>query len=124
VLLEEDDKENKIKNNCNNIINYLKSEELWNREVYCHKDFNKNINELKSANIQIKQIVFLYEFLEEDQEIEDRLDKLLALIKNSEKEKSKRKGEEVKVLGEGIGGEEEEEEEKEEGFEPPDDDDD
>ena len=124
MLLEEDDKENKIKNNCNNIINYLKSEELWNREVYCHKDFNKNINELKSANIQIKQIVFLYEFLEEDQEIEDRLDKLLALIKNSEKEKSKRKGEEVKVLGEGIGGEEEEEEEKEEGFEPPDDDDD
>ena len=80
---------------------------------------------MKSANIQIKQIVFLYEFLEEDQEIEDRLDKLLALIKNSEKEKSKRKGEEVKVLGEGIGGEEEEEEEeKEEGFEPPDDDDD
>ena len=106
MLLEEDDKENKIKNNCNNIINYLKSEELWNREVYCHKDFNKNINELKSANIQIKQIVFLYEFLEEDEEIEDRLDKLLALIKNSEKEKSKRKGEEVKVLGEGIGGKE------------------
>jgi hypothetical protein len=90
VLLEEDDKENKIKNNCNNIINYLKSEELWNREVYCHKDFNKNINELKSLDIQINQIVFLYEFLEEDKEIED---KLLARIKNSEKEKSKRENE-------------------------------
>ena len=58
VLLQEDDKENKIKNNCNNIINYLKSQDLWNREVYCHKDFNKNINELKSLDIQINQIVF------------------------------------------------------------------
>ena len=90
VLLQEDDKENKIKNNCNNIINYLKSQDLWNREVYCHKDFNKNINELKSLDIQINQIVFLYEFLEEDKEIED---KLLARIKNSEKEKSKRENE-------------------------------
>ena len=89
VLLQEDDKENKIKNNCNNIINYLKSQDLWNREVYCHKDFNKNINELKSLDIQINQIVFLYEFLEEDKEIED---KLLAR-KNKKKKKSKRENE-------------------------------
>ena len=33
VLFLEEDKENKIKNNCNNIVYYLKQLDLWNQEM-------------------------------------------------------------------------------------------
>ena len=70
VLFQEDDKDDKIKNNCNNIINYLKSNDFWKKET---KDFDeiflKNLNELKSMNIQINQIISFYEILGRD--IED-----------------------------------------------------
>ena len=70
VLFQEDDKDDKIKNNCNNIINYLKSTDFWKKET---KDFDeiflKNLNELKSMNIQINQIISFYEILGRD--IED-----------------------------------------------------
>jgi len=90
ILLSEEDKENKIKNNYNDIINYLKSIDLWNKETYNHKGFNKNLNELKSIKIQVKQIVSLYEFLKEDKNIEDQF---LNNINNSEKEKFKNEDE-------------------------------
>ena len=69
VLFLEEDKENKIKNNRNNIVNYLKEPDLWNQEIYEDQNFNKNINELKSINAPINQIISLYEYLCKD--IED-----------------------------------------------------
>ena len=66
VLLLEDDKQNKIKDNKNNIINYLKSEDLWIDVDIKNKQFIKNMNDLKSMNIHINQIVYLYEELGKD----------------------------------------------------------
>ena len=68
VFFPEEDKEIKIKNN-NNIINYLKSPDLWKNDLYNNEKFNKNLNELKSINIQINQVISLYETLGKD--IED-----------------------------------------------------
>lgn len=69
VLLPEEDKENKIKNNRNNTINHLKSPDLWNKEIYNNKDFQKYANELKLFNVKINQIITLYKILGSD--IED-----------------------------------------------------
>ena len=69
VLFLEDDKENKIKSNHNNIINYLKSPDLWSKDTYEEPNFYLNLNELKSADVKINQIIHLYELLGKD--IED-----------------------------------------------------
>jgi len=70
VLFLEDYKEDKIKSNRNNIINYLKAPDLWNKNLYDDaQNFYLNLNELKSINAQINQIIPLYEFLGKD--IED-----------------------------------------------------
>ena len=64
ILLLEEDKENKIKNNRNNIINYLKAPDFWKKDI--DEMLLKNLNELKSMNIQINQIISLYENLGKD----------------------------------------------------------
>ena len=69
VFFPEEDKEIKIKNNKNNIIKYLKSPDLWKNDLFNNEKFNKNLNELKSINIQINQVISLYETLGKD--IED-----------------------------------------------------
>ena len=69
VLVPEEDKEKKIKYNHNNLVNYLKSSDLWKKEIYDKEDFNKNLNELKLINAKINQIISLYEILGKD--IED-----------------------------------------------------
>ena len=69
VLLPEEDKINKIKSNRNNLVNYLKSSDLWNKEIYDNDGFNKNLNDLKKINFHINQIIYLYEVLVKD--IED-----------------------------------------------------
>jgi hypothetical protein len=69
VLFLEEDKENKLKNNRNNTLNYLKAPDLWSKEIYEDQNFNKNLNELKSINAPINQIISLYECLGKD--IED-----------------------------------------------------
>ena len=69
VLFLEEDKEKKIKSNLNNIINYLKTPDLWNKNIYENQDFNVNLNKLKIINAHINQIVDLYDKLGKD--IED-----------------------------------------------------
>ena len=69
ILFLEEDKENKIKMNHNNVINYLKSSDLWKNNIYDNENFDENLNELKLINAQISQIIYLYEFLGRD--IED-----------------------------------------------------
>ena len=88
VLLPEEDKEKKIKTNSNNIINYISSPYFWNKDIYNNKDFKKNLNELKKANIKINQIIPLYESLEKDNDVEDEF---LNRVKNLAKEKEKEK---------------------------------
>ena len=69
VLFLEGDKENKIKSNRNNVVNYLRASDLWSNDIYDHENFNGNLNELKLINAQISQIISLYEALGKD--IED-----------------------------------------------------
>ena len=72
VLYLEEDKEQKIKLNNNNIVNYLKSKDLWDKDVYNDENFNKNLIELKSFNLKINAIISLYDYLVRD--IEDNSD--------------------------------------------------
>lgn len=67
VLFREKEK-NKIKENRKNIVNYLKVPDLWDYEIYANEKFIENLNELKSYNIQINQILELYNLLVEDNE--------------------------------------------------------
>jgi len=68
VLFLEEDKEKIIQSNRNNLVNYLKSSDLWNNDITAD-DFNKNLNELKLINAKINQIIGLYDALGGD--IED-----------------------------------------------------
>lgn len=85
VLFLEEDKEKKIKSNLNNVINYLKSSDLWDKNIYENKDFNINLNNLKLINAHINQIIYLYENLGKD--IEDNF--FDDVKKQIEKEKEK-----------------------------------
>ena len=58
VLYFEEDKENKIKNNCNNIMNYL-----WDKN---NTELKDDINELEHINIKVNQIISLYEIIGND----------------------------------------------------------
>ena len=73
VLFREKDKENKIKLNRKNIVDYLKSPDLWSDEIYKNSKFNENLDELKLCNIQINNILFLYDYLiEKEKDIEEK----------------------------------------------------
>jgi hypothetical protein len=71
VLFDEKDKENKIKENKKNIINYLNAADLWDKDTFKDNKFNAELGELKKCNIQINKIIWLYDFLVEDQEEEE-----------------------------------------------------
>jgi len=62
----ENDKENNIKGNQNNIINYFDIQDIWDKATYSNRDFNKELNNLKKINIKINQILSLYDYLGED----------------------------------------------------------
>ena len=62
----EKDKENNIKQNENNVINYLNIPDLWDRATYSMGKFNEELNNLKQLNVNINQIVTLYDFLIDD----------------------------------------------------------
>jgi hypothetical protein len=71
VLFGEKDKENKIKANKKNLINYLNVEDLWNKDIYKDTKFNTDLNELKKFNIPMNKIVWLYDYLVEEEEDEE-----------------------------------------------------
>ena len=84
LFMEEDkNKEKKLGMNRNNIVNYLRASDLWDNAIYDSEDFNKNLNELKLFNVQINQILPLYDFLGKD--IEDNFcDDVNTQIENEE----------------------------------------
>jgi len=111
VLFLEEDKENKIKSNRNNLVNYLKASDLWSNDIYSNNDFDKYLNELKLINASISQILGLYEALGKD--IEDNFyDDVRGKIYNEEKSSTKNFAlEEKNIYKDGSIEEEEEEEE-------------
>ena len=66
VLFPEEDKENKIKKNNNNVINYFKAPDLWPKDKYINSDFDGILNDFKLFNVKICQIVYLYKTLGKD----------------------------------------------------------
>ena len=66
ILFREEDKENKIKTNRKNIVNYLKAKDFWDKNKYVEEKLGNNLNELKLINIQINQILYLFDIKEED----------------------------------------------------------
>jgi hypothetical protein len=71
VLFREKDKDLKIKSNRKNLIDYLKSPDLWDNKKYKEQKFNESLNELKLFNIQINQALWLYNYLVDNEEIEE-----------------------------------------------------
>ena len=65
VLFREKDKENKIRSNHKNLIDYLKVPDLWDDKMYNNnkEKFNQNLNEIKQFKIQINQTLWLYNYL-------------------------------------------------------------
>ena len=84
VLFLEEDKENKIRFNRNNIMNYLYSSDLWKKDIFNAPEFSMNINELKTLNIKINQIASLYKVLGKDFE-DDYFDDVKQRLKQIEK---------------------------------------
>ena len=89
-LSNENDKENNIKNNCNNIYNYLKIPDLWNKPIYNKKEFNQELNEIKNLNININQVLDLYELLGDDIN-ENYFEDVITQIKKNEEIQKKQK---------------------------------
>ena len=64
-------RENKIKSNRKNLIDYLKSPDLWDEKIYINEKFKHNINELKQIKIQVNQILWLYDYLVGNKEFDE-----------------------------------------------------
>jgi hypothetical protein len=99
-LEEEKDRENKIKNNSNNVINYLKAQDLWSKDVVNDQNFNKNLNELKKINAPVKQIISLYEYLGKDIENDDFKDIEKEIEDNKNANNKKVEAEDLKEIEE------------------------
>ena len=60
------DRESNIKENQNNIINYLDIPDIWDKVIYKDKEFYNELNNLKNINIKMNQIISLYDYLGDD----------------------------------------------------------
>ena len=89
ILFKIKDKENKIKKNNKNIINYLNEEYLWNKEIFQNKKFNEDIIKLKSFNIKINRIIWFFDYLVEDEKDDNYLIEIEDYIKKNEIQLSK-----------------------------------
>ena len=99
----DNDKENNIKENQNNIINYLDIPDIWHKNIYENKHFHEELEDLKRLNIKMNQIIFLYDYLGDDindDYFKDIQDVKRAVEKEREKEKeieNKKKDEELEI---------------------------
>ena len=90
----EKDKENNIKQNENNIINYLNNlDDIWDITTISKENFKEELNNLKLLNIKVNQIISFYDFLGDDinpkyfEEVQKEVDKEKEIEKIIEKEK-------------------------------------
>lgn len=88
----EKDKENNIKQNENNVINYLNIPDLWDIPTYSMGNFNGELNNLKQLDVKVNQIVSFYDFLIDDinpeyfEDVKKEVDKKEEIKKIIEKE--------------------------------------
>ena len=88
---EEKDKDNKIKSNKKNIIDYLKNKDLWESSLYNNSErFEENLSQLKGLNIKIKEILFFYYYLVDNKD-EGFEDEIVNHINKREEGKKKQK---------------------------------
>ena len=63
VLFREKYKDNKIKSNSKNLIDYLKSQDLFDEREYKSEKFNENLNDFKQSEVKINQALWSYDYL-------------------------------------------------------------
>ena len=95
VLYREDekDKDKRIKRNRKNIVDYLKGKDLWETSIYKDSGFEKNLEEIKSLNIKIKEILWVYYYLinNKDEGFEDEVKEYKKKIGRRGKKKKRRR---------------------------------
>ena len=82
-LIQEKDKEKNVKNNVRNFIKYFSIEDLWEPEINNKNNENKKnkeIKRIKDMNIEIKQILSLYEYLGGDDYIKEEIRELQEIV--------------------------------------------
>ena len=62
----EKDKENNIKQNENNIINYFDIPDIWDITISSLGNFKEELNNISQLNIKVNQILSLYDYLGDD----------------------------------------------------------
>ena len=66
---KEKDKDKKIKANRKNIIDYLNEKDLWETKIYNDGKFENYLEKIKSINIKIKEILWVYNYLAENEDV-------------------------------------------------------
>ena len=88
------DKENKIRGNQNNMVNYFDIPDIWDKSIYNNENFKKELDNLKKINVKINQIVYLYDFLG-DNINDDYFQDVKKVIKKEEDLKKMEKNENI-----------------------------
>ena len=98
ILYREKDKENKIKLNKNNIVGYLREKDLWKNNNIKDDIFDDNLSKIKSLNIKIKEILWLYCYLTDNKDenfendIQEKYKKYLEDLSKKKKVEKKKSG--------------------------------
>jgi len=96
---EDDNKDKKIKSNKKNIVDYLKSNDLWESDLYINKTiFEEELLKFKKLNIKIKEILYFYYDLinNKDEEFEKGVKEYI----EEKKKREEKANEPQKVIGE------------------------
>ena len=65
-LIFEKNRDNNIRQNENNVINYFDIPDIWDSTISSLSNFKEELNNLKQLNIKVNQIVSFYDLLGED----------------------------------------------------------
>ena len=112
-LSGEKDKENKIKKNANNIVNYIDIPDIWKKGIYIINEFREELNSIKNLKIQLNQIYSLSELIGGDIDNNYFIDIQRELKRREDEKKEKNEQGEEKYEEKKEQNEEEEEEEVE-----------
>ena len=110
ILYRENEKDKKIKSNKKNICDYLKNKDLWDSSLYNDiKKFENNLSKIRELNIKIKEILYFYYYL-----IDNEDEGFEVQVKNIKKRREESKVNEGNDDNEDNNQNREEEEEEEE----------
>ena len=91
---KDNDKDTKIKSNRKNIVEYLKSKDLWDSSKYNNTTrFEEDLLKIKELNIKIKEILYLYYDLigNKNEEFTEEVEKYVKELKDKEEEEARKK---------------------------------